>query len=130
MCIRDSAHSYIDFDRDGDLDVITLPLQGPAKIYRNNSRDIGQNSVIFELRNNTSNSHAYGAEIIIRTDSGEQIRELQMSGGYSSFDTPQIHFGLGDLDQINSVEILWPDGKKDKITKPLSANAYYRITRQ
>ena len=27
------AYSYTDFDRDGDLDVITLPLQGPAKIY-------------------------------------------------------------------------------------------------
>ena len=124
------AYSYTDFDRDGDLDVITLPLQGPAKIYRNNAQDMGSNSIIFELRDAVSNSHAYGAEVTIRTASGAQIRELQMSGGFSSFDTPQLHFGLGDLDQIESVEILWPDGKKDQFKKPLTANAYYRITRQ
>lgn len=124
------AYSYIDFDRDGDLDVITLPLQGPAKIFRNNARENGANSIIFELRDKASNSHAYGAEVIIRTASGAQIRELQMSGGFSSFDTPQIHFGLGEIDKVDSVEILWPDGKKDLIKNPLSANAYYRITRQ
>ena len=91
---------------------------------------MGSNSIIFELRDAVSNSHAYGAEVTIRTASGAQIRELQMSGGFSSFDTPQLHFGLGDLDQIESVEILWPDGKKDQFKKPLTANAYYRITRQ
>ena len=124
------VYSYVDFDRDGDLDVISLPLMGPAKIFKNKASDLGSNSIIFELRDGTANSHAYGAEVTIHHSKGSQLRELQMSGGFSSFDNPQIHFGLGEIEDVKSVSIRWPDGRTTEIDKPLAANAYYRISRR
>ena len=31
-----SAYTYVDFDRDGDLDIVTNAVGGPLRVYRNN----------------------------------------------------------------------------------------------
>ena len=37
------------------------------------------------------------------------------------------HFGLGDAHAIESIEVLWPSGNRNKITIPVEANQTIRI---
>jgi len=124
-----NVYSYVDFDRDGDLDIITLPLLGPAKIFVNETSQSETNAIRFSLEDKTANRYAIGAEIIIRYEAGAQLREIQMSGGFASFDDPIAHFGLGEIDEIDSVDIRWPDGDVTLIQTPLAAGAHYKIQR-
>jgi len=40
-----------------------------------------------------------------------------LSGGsFVSSNDPRIHFGLGDAERVDAVEIHWPSGLKQKVT--------------
>ncbi len=125
-----SSFSYFDMDNDGDLDIIAVPQVGPAQVYINNTNS---KSVKFRLVDQAGNSFGIGAKVIIsygNNSERQQLRELQASGGFISFDDPVAHFGLGEYDKINRVEIKWPTGKETVISEPLEAGYSYTILRK
>ena len=56
-----------------------------------------------------------------------QIREINGGNGYAGQSTKHAHFGLGTAAKIDSVEISWPSGLKQKI-EGAAINHLYRIT--
>lgn len=124
-----ATYTVLDMDNDGDLDLVTVSMEGPVWIYRNNTQ---ANSISFELDNGMQNRFAIGARIVIRYGENndlKQLRELKAGGGFLSYDAPQAWFGLGNYDAVNQVEITWPDGSISKIDQVLEARNRYRITR-
>lgn len=118
-----------DFDHDGDLDLITQPVNGPVALFVNGSQT--GNAIEVELRDATGNSHGVGARLEIELPDGTQMmRELQSGGGFMSFDAPVAHFGLGDATEVSSLTVHWPDGGDTTISGPLAAGASYRVTRE
>ena len=53
---------------------------------------------------------------------------VQLGGGFMSFDALDVHFGLGDVQDVKSVSVRWPDGGVDEFG-PLTAGAIYGVTR-
>jgi hypothetical protein len=94
---------------------------------------VSGNSIMFELRDTDGNRFGIGSKIIIRYGTREaprqQLRELQAGGGFISFDAPIAHFGLGDAQQVNDVEIKWSTGGSTRLEGPFSAGARYIIQR-
>tara|TARA_R110000850_G_scaffold42454_35_gene109004 strand:- start:1761 stop:4181 length:2421 start_codon:yes stop_codon:yes gene_type:complete len=123
------AYTYVDLDLDGDQDVITVPLMGPIEWHENLSAH-GGNALVVELRDDTGNHFAIGAQIIIRYPNGQQIREIKASGGYSSFDPLVAHFGLGEATSATKIEVHWPDRKVTHLPGPFAAGNCYRIHRK
>ncbi|RMD65044.1 MAG: hypothetical protein D6826_00995, partial [Alphaproteobacteria bacterium] len=85
------AYSYVDFDGDGDLDIISLPVQGAVRVFRNAAA--GGNSLMVALRDERGNRFGIGSKVIVRYADGirAQIREIQAGGGFISFDAPVAH---------------------------------------
>ncbi len=53
------------------------------------------------------------------TAGGMRQRGDVLSGGsYISSNDPRVHFGLGDADKVDAVEIHWPSGFKEKVNLP------------
>ena len=113
-----------DLDRDGDLDLVVASLDEPVKIFRNDS---ARNRVTISLRGNASNRYGIGA--IIRADSGagKQTKIMNPMTGYSSCNGPVMHFGLGDEDRIDRLEVEWPGGIKQSF-KDLLAGSHYVVS--
>jgi uncharacterized membrane protein YraQ (UPF0718 family) len=128
---RIPTHSslYIDYDMDGDQDIIIFPSVGPVVIYKNNAVN---NSIAIQLKNNTENTYGIGAKIICITKDNkmQQFREIQASGGFKSFDAPVAYFGLGNSDYVDEIQIVWPGGDTTKIKQRLPSNYTYIITRK
>lgn len=106
-----AAATLADIDNDGDLDVIAVPVNAPVTAFLNNS---DRSSISFRLVDERGNRDGIGARIEIRHagfGTGLQTREIQLGGGFMSFDAPIAHFGLGDLEQIDSASIRWADGR-------------------
>ncbi len=46
----------------------------------------------------------------------KQSKELFTSRGYQSSVTHKLHFGLGSISKIDSVQVVWPNGMKELYT--------------
>lgn len=126
-----SSYVYIDYDFDGDLDIISQGYVSPVRVFKNN--EAKNSSITFELDDKQGNRSGIGAKIIITyKENGvtkKQIREMKSGGGYASFDPYVIHFGLGNVQQIDGVEVKWPTGKSTVLTKVMPARHHYVIER-
>ena len=40
------------------------------------------------------------------------MREIQLVYGYCSQASPRLHFGLGDVAQVDTLRVLWPGGQE------------------
>lgn len=122
------AYTYTDLDNDGDLDLIVVPAAGPVSVYRNNNQS--GRAIAFELRDRVGNRFGIGSRISIHYGDGRhQMRDIQASGGFLSFDAPLAYFGLGDYQAIDRVEVIWSTGETSTLSVPLAAGARYLITR-
>lgn len=125
-----AAATQFDMDGDGDLDIISVPVNGPAKAFVNNGAT--GNAIAFRLRDAIGNRFGIGAivEIYYGDQSlRRQSRELQAGGGFMSFDAPLVHFGLGDYQRVDRVVIRWADGGVSRLDDGLDGGALYQIER-
>lgn len=125
-----SAYTYIDYDNDADLDIVAVPFDGPVWLYTNNTQD--NRGIIFELDDDMGNRTGIGSRIIIHygeNNSKHQIREIKVSGGFTSYDAPFAHFGIGKHDNVSRVEIIWSTGEKTELKGKFKAGHKYRIKR-
>ena len=124
-----SSYTYIDIDNDGDLDIVTTSINGPLWVYRNDS---DKNSIIFKLHDQKGNRFGIGSKLVIHygpENKYHQIRELKSGGGFISFDAPSLHFGLGEHNRVNKIEIFWSTGEHQVISQPFMAGRSYQLER-
>jgi hypothetical protein len=55
-----------------------------------------------------------------------QLGEVLSGGSYISQSDLRIHFGLGEHERVEKIEVLWPDGKVETLTN-LPANRFYSV---
>ena len=119
--------TQFDMDNDGDLDMLTHPVNGPLTIFRNNSQVRG---IVFELTDMAGNRDGIGAVLRLSDATGRtQMREVQMGGGFMSFDAPRVHFGLGDEVRATKLSVRWADGSETVIEGQLDVGNTYQIMR-
>ncbi len=107
-----------DFDQDGRLDFYQTNVDQPALLYRNQTEKPGR-WLQLKLVGTKSNRDAIGARVMVRAAGGTWIREVNGGNGYASQSTTRLHFGLGQVEKIDAVEIRWPSGRVEKVTVPL-----------
>ena len=111
--------AYGDLDNDGDLDLVINNENQPAFVYRNNAREQNSNSYIgIQLRGRDKNTFAIGSKIKLYKNGQTYSREVVPSRGFqSSVDYKQI-IGLGQLKEVDSMIVIWPDRTYSKYEKP------------
>ena len=129
---RAHGGAFVDIDRDGDYDLIIgtsfmrwnasdsdglkKPKQQWIKVLRN---DTGQdaNKVIIDITGSTANRDATGAKIIVKAGGKQFVREVQGAYGLNGFQNDHLQIiGLGDICEVEEIEIRWPD-KENSVTK-------------
>ena len=116
--VNSNGLTVADYDRDGDLDILmgsvnTGSQTAPGGIeqlhlYENEAGN-KHHSLEITLRGVTANRLGVGAKITATAGCLTQTREI--SGGKGTFgaaDPPYAHFGLGDVDHVDEIDIRWP----------------------
>jgi len=103
-----------DFNNDGRMDLILLPLDGPALLIENTT---GQknNWIGLRLRGVRSNRDGVGAAVRVQACGQTWVDTVRNGGGYLSHDDSRLHFGLGDCQQVTRIEVRWPAGARQVI---------------
>jgi len=99
-----------DFDDDGDLDLLVLNLNGPARLYRNDGGN-RSNWIMVRTVGTTGNRDGIGARIRVKSGGTTQVRDIRSSSGYLSQSDPRAHFGVGISKKVDRIEVRWPSGR-------------------
>ncbi len=102
--------AYADIDGDGDLDVVLMQTGGPPLLLRNDQK-LGHRWVRFKLVGTPDNRDAIGAEIKLRSAGRTMYRTVMPTHGYLSQSELPVTFGLGPTEQIDAVEVRWPNSR-------------------
>jgi enediyne biosynthesis protein E4 len=116
-----------DLDNDGDLDIIVNNLESSATLFENQT--CAGDALEVDLHWESLNSRAVGATLKLHTSAGTFLRDVRVNSGYLSGDAARIHFGVPKTADINSLEILWPDGEST-ILEGLERNTLMTISRK
>jgi enediyne biosynthesis protein E4 len=100
-------------------------LAGPPTLLINRT-ETSNHSVLFKLIGTKSNKAAIGARVTVTAGGVSQIDEVRSGASYLSQNDLRLHFGLGKETSMNSVEITWPNGKKE-IYRNVAADLIYTI---
>lgn len=111
---------YGDTDRDGDLDILLTNIvpNGPVdynstyKLLEN--RDNSRNHFLdIQLKGISNNRNGFGTRLFLN-HGGKKYMQYALSGGsHASQNSTMVHFGLGDSEMADSLEVLWPNGLRD-----------------
>lgn len=117
-----------DLDRDGDLDLVTIPLQTPPSLFLNQSRERATaGHLLVRLKGRGANPFGIGTKLTLVTGKGvRQTRVLLPYNGYQESDEPLVHFGLGTSDRVASLRVEWPSGAKQRFDD-LAGNRWIEI---
>lgn len=111
--------AYGDLDNDGDLDLVINNVNQHASIYENRSNKFSRNNFIsIKLVGNKFNRLGTGAKVRVVTQKASYTKELQPTRGFQSSVDPILNFGLGKIDKIDTIEVVWADGTHQVILEP------------
>lgn len=125
--------AYSDYDMDGDIDMFTVVFHKPnfgntpqSPLYENITEQ-SNNWVQFRLEGTQANRDAYGSKIYLHTGGKTQLRELSGGASFCSHSSSVIHFGLDNVEVIDSVEIVWTGGLHREMIYNIEANQQHTI---
>lgn len=113
--------AFCDYDNDGDLDAAIICIDGHPVLLRNDGGNMAGNWLQIKTVGIKSNRDGVGA--LVKVSAGDLIQYDRVRTGcaFMSSCDMRVHFGLGQHERADAVEIHWPSGHVDKLTN-IAAN--------
>lgn len=106
-----------DIDGDGAPDLLVTQVGGPARILRNVAPRRGH-WLIVRAFDTEFKRDAIGAEIKLRAGERRWQGLIQPGQSYQCSNDPRVHFGLGDIERVDAIDVAWPDGSAERFKCP------------
>ncbi|MEX2590181.1 MAG: FG-GAP-like repeat-containing protein [Chitinophagales bacterium] len=120
--------AYADLDNDGDLELIFNNSKQYSVVLKNNSRELNDTTtnylrVKLDAGNKFSILHS---KVKIYYNDEMQLQELNPCRGFYSSSEHFLHFGLDEVEKVDSLIVTWSNGKQTKL-KTIHANQLLEV---
>ena len=116
-----------DLFNNGKIDVVINNIDQFPSLFRNVIPDHHHWVELKLIGGPHSPRDAVGATVYLTAGGIRQRGDVLSGGSYLSSNDFRVHFGLGDTDTIDSLEIRWPSGDREPI-KLTALDRIYTIT--
>ena len=106
-----------DFDGDGKIDVIVNVMGGSPCLMKNVSADKNHWLALKLIGDTTAKTpkDAIGSVVYATVGNVRQRFDVTSGGGYASQNEQTVHIGLGDAAKVDALEIVWANGRREKV---------------
>ena len=118
--------AFGDFDNDGDVDVLVLNMNDYPSLARNEGGN-KNNWIEIKLLGTKANRTAIGARVRVVTGKRAQMDEVHSGTSVMSQSDLRLQFGLGQVKQIDLIEVKWPTTQNIEKFTNIEANQILTI---
>ncbi len=109
--------AYADLNNDGRLDLVVNNNDAPASIYEGvRAKDDSAHYLQVKLEGESPNRRGIGTSLTLTAGGQKQYLYHSPYRGYLSTMEGPEHFGLGHARRVDSLEVIWPDGRSQVLT--------------
>ena len=119
--------AFGDIFNDGKVDVVINQLDNVPALMRNVNADSNHWLGLQLVGGSRSPRDAVGAAVYLTAGGVRQRSDVISGGSYASSNDPRLHFGLGEHTKIDSIEIHWPSGTVERVSRPSVVDRYYMV---
>ena len=119
--------AFGDLFNDGKIDVVINSMDGSPVLLRNVNPDHHHWVEMKLIGGPKSPRDAVGATVYVTANGMRERGDVLSGGSYLSSNDMRVHFGLGNSDTIDQVEIHWPSGAVERLGLP-HVDRIYTIT--
>jgi enediyne biosynthesis protein E4 len=116
-----------DLDGDGQPEIVLVNMNSTPSLLKNYGPH--GHYLNISLVGTKSNRSAIGARAIVTAGNRRMIDEVMSGGSYYSQNSFTLHFGLGEAEKVDYVEIHWPSGIVQKCGR-VAADRTLKVTEQ
>ncbi len=98
-----------DLWNDGRMSAVISNMSAPPTLLVNDVRN-GNHWVSFLTRGIKSNRDGIGAKIMLKAGTRTFVDEVRSGSSFDSSNDTRVHFGLGGITKLDSVQVRWPSG--------------------
>jgi hypothetical protein len=113
--------AFGDYDNDGDIDVVVNNMNEIPSLLRNDGGN-KNNWIKVKLVGTKCNRTAIGARVRVVTGNHSQMDEVHCGTSVMSQSDLRLHFGVGQANKIDRLEVKWPTTQKVEAFTDLDAN--------
>ena len=118
--------AFGDYDNDGGMDALILNMNELPSLLHNVDGN-KQNWIKLKLVGTRCNRTAIGARAHVITGKHVQMDEVHSGGSVMSQSDLRLHFGVGNAETIDAIEIKWPTTQKVERFTQVKANQILTI---
>ena len=118
--------AFGDYDNDGDVDVVVNNMNDYPSLLRNDGGN-KKNWIKIKLVGTKCNRTAIGARVRVVTGKHSQTDEVHSGTSVMSQSDLRLHFGLGDAENIDRLEVKWPTTQEVETFTNLEVNRILTI---
>ena len=119
-----------DLDRDGDLDLVVLALDGPVRVLLGRADELHPDAGWLGVRPVDPEGPEQGTRVELLLGERRWSREVRTTAGYQAARPAEVHFGLGPVpaDARPRLRLTWPDGAVQEL-EPAGLDRWLTVER-
>jgi hypothetical protein len=107
--------AFGDLFNDGHIDVVINNMDTPPTLLRNVVKNSNHWIASKLIGGPKSPRDAIGAKVFLTSGTVRQRADIYSGGSYASSSDLRVHFGLGNSETVDKLEIVWPSGLKEEV---------------